>query len=286
MADARPNPTLRNLRLRQKIRSIRLEQGKRIEDVAEAAGLSASALSRMENGSRKILPRAVRLLAEPLNLTEAQKNELILLAKEAEQHGWWTEYGQAVPKWFDSYVGLEAAADSIRVYENELVHGLLQTPEYARAVYLAAQPHLPEEERERYIDLRIARQEILTGPHTPDLWFIFNEAVIRRVVGGPKVMRGQLARLLEVGEAPHIRIQVLPYDIGAHAAMDGRFVLLTLPEHTAPDLVYIEYSYGSLYLDRKDDLKRYSWMFEQLRADALAPSATLSLIQKVMKELP
>src|SRR5690606_36131231 len=192
----------------------------------------------------------------------------------------------AVPKWFDSYVGLEAAADSIRVYENELVHGLLQTPEYARAVYLAAQPHLPEEERERYIDLRIARQEILTGPHTPDLWFIFNEAVIRRVVGGPKVMRGQLARLLEVGEAPHIRIQVLPYDIGAHAAMDGRFVLLTLPEHTAPDLVYIEYSYGSLYLDRKDDLKRYSWMFEQLRADALAPSATLSLIQKVMKELP
>src|SRR5690606_28723287 len=193
MADARPNPTLRNLRLRQKIRSIRLEQGKRIEDVAEAAGLSASALSRMENGSRKILPRAVRLLAEPLNLTEAQKNELILLAKEAEQHGWWTEYGQAVPKWFDSYVGLEAAADSIRVYENELVHGLLQTPEYARAVYLAAQPHLPEEERERYIDLRIARQEILTGPHTPDLWFIFNEAVIRRVVGGPKVMRGQLA---------------------------------------------------------------------------------------------
>lgn len=136
MADARPNPTLRNLRLRQRLRSIRLEQGKRIEDVAEAAGLSPSALSRMENGNRKILPRTIRLLAEPLNLTEAQKNELITLAKEAEQHGWWTEYGQAVPQWFDSYVGLEAAADSIRVYENELVHGLLQTPEYARAVYL------------------------------------------------------------------------------------------------------------------------------------------------------
>ncbi|MDA8371404.1 MAG: helix-turn-helix transcriptional regulator [Nocardiopsaceae bacterium] len=284
MPNTRPNPTLRNLKLREKLRSLRLEQGKRIEDIAESVGLSVSALSRMENGDRKILPRTVRLLAEPLNLTNAQKNELITLAKEAEQHGWWTEYGQAVPKWFDSYVGLEAAADSIRTYENELVHGLLQTPEYARAVYLAAQPHLSEEERERYIELRMARQEVLTSTECPDLWFILNEAVIRRVVGGPAVMRDQLTRILQTAEAPNVRIQVLPYSIGAHAAMDGRFVLLTLPEHTAPDLVYIEYSYGSLYLDRKDDLKRYSWMFEQLRADALAPSTSSSLIRQVMKE--
>lgn len=285
MPNARPNPTLRSLRLRERLRSLRLEQGKRIEDVAEAVGLSVSALSRMENGDRKILPRTVRLLAEPLGLTEKQKNELITLAKEAEQHGWWAEYGQAVPKWFDSYVGFEAAADSIRVYENELVHGLLQTPEYARAVYLAAQPHLHEEERERHIALRIARQEILTGLDAPELSIVLNEAVIQRAVGGSEVMYGQLAHILETSELPNVRIQVLPNRIGAHAAMDGRFVLLTLPDRTAPDLVYIDYIFGSLYLDKKDDVKRYSWVFEQLRADALAPSETSSLIRQVMKEL-
>lgn len=285
MPSGRPNPTLRSLRLRERLRSLRQEQNRSIEGVAEAVGLSTSALSRMENGDRKILPRTVRLLAEPLGITGEQRDELVTLAKEAEQHGWWTAYGEAVPKWFDFYVGLEAAADSIRVYENELVHGLLQTPEYARAVYLAAQPNLPTEERERHIELRMARQEILCGSDAPELWIIFNEAVIRRLVGGREVMHGQLARILEISELPHVKIQILPNNIGAHAAMDGRFVLLTLPERTAPDLVYIDYIFGSLYLDKKDDLKHYSWVFEQLRADALAPSETSSLIRQVMKEL-
>lgn len=285
MPSGRLNPTLRSLRLRERLRSLRLEQGRRIEDVADAVGLSTSALSRMENGDRKILPRTVRLLAEPLGITGVQRDELITLAKEAEQHGWWTAYGEAVPKWFDSYVGLEAAADSIRVYENELVHGLLQTPEYARAVFQAAQPNLPEDERERHIELRVARQEHLHGSDAPELWIIFTESVIRRLVGGAGVMRDQLARILQVSELPHVKIQVLPNNIGAHAAMDGRFVLLTLPERTAPDLAYIEYIFGSLYLDKTDDLKRYSWVFDQLRADALAPRETTSLIHQVMKEL-
>jgi transcriptional regulator with XRE-family HTH domain len=285
MTAQRPNPTLRSLRLREMLRSLRQEQGKRIEDVAGATGLSTSALSRMETGERKILPRTVRLLAQEYSLTASQRDDLVALAKEAEQHGWWSAYGEAVPEWFESYVGLEAAAESIRVYENELVHGLFQTPEYARELFAVAQPDLSDEERERRVELRIDRQHALQGENAPDVWAILNEAVIHRKVGGSEAMQRQMEHLLEVAELPNVKLQVLPFSLGAHAAMDGRFTLLTLPQRQAPDLAYIEYIFGSLYLDKKVDIKRYSWVFDQLRADALAPRESSALIDRARKEL-
>ncbi|MFF4414902.1 DUF5753 domain-containing protein [Streptosporangium sp. NPDC001559] len=218
-------------------------------------------------------------------LREGAKYEaLVQLAKQAKEQGWWHAYSDVIPQWFQVYVGLEAEASSLRNYEPELVHGLLQTEEYARAVYQAARMTDAPDEIERHVSLRMARQGVITRSGRPmHLWTIMNEASLRRRVGGARVMKEQLRHLTDISAQPNVTIQVLPYAIGAHAAMLGSFAILAFSEG-AGEVAYLEYMTGSLYLEKPEELRAYTLTYDHLRASALDPRDSIDVIAKLAKE--
>jgi hypothetical protein len=209
-----------------------------------------------------------------------RREALLTLARQARERGWWQAYGPAVPDWFQVYVGLEAGASSIRVYESELVHGLLQTADYYRAFLGAAPAAAGADQAERKIEVRLARQERLADADPPQYQAVLNEAVIRRVVGGTSVMRAQLARITDLAALPHVSVQVLPFSAGVHPAMEGAFRILGFPEPSDPDVVYLENQAGSLYLEEPAETSRYAQMFTHLTAQALDPGQSLRMITR------
>jgi transcriptional regulator with XRE-family HTH domain len=277
----RPSPTVRGRRLRYELRRLREERGMTIEQVsARSAGdWTASAISRWETGDRRIRPVDLRALLDIYDVQGGERDVLLLLAREARQRGWWQPYsGDAIPAWFEVYLGLEAEASVIHEYAAELVPGLLQTQEYYRAFMKAAPAVGDGEAIERKLAVRAARQERLTADDAPDVWVVLNEAVIRREVGGANVMRQQLEHIAELAERPHINVQVLHFRSGAHPAMDGAFSILSFPEAADPDVIYLESQTGSLYLERAPEVERYRAMFSHLMASAVGPDESRSLI--------
>ncbi|MFC7648662.1 DUF5753 domain-containing protein [Streptosporangium lutulentum] len=218
-------------------------------------------------------------------LREGAKYEaLVQLAKQARERGWWHAYSDVIPQWFQVYVGLEAEASSLRNYEPELVHGLLQTEDYARAVYQAARVMDAPDEIERHVSLRMARQDVITRSEQPmHFWAIMNEAALRRRVGGACVMKDQLRHLVEVSAQPNVTLQVLPYGIGAHAAMLGSFAILSFSEG-ASEVAYLEYMTGSLYLEKPEEVRAYTLTYDHLRASALDPRDSIAMVAKLVKE--
>lgn len=210
---------------------------------------------------------------------------LLILARESRSRGWWHQYGDAVPDWFEVYVGLEAEAANVFSYDSEFVPGLLQTPEYARAIHRADLVAATDDEIERLVQVRMARQDLLASDDRPEIWLVLNEAVIRRLVGGRDVMRQQLRRIVEAMDRPNVTLQVIPFAAGAHPSMDGSFTLLGFPTPTDPDVVYIEYQTGAIYLEKQDEVKRYRLMFDHLRASALPVEASRGLIVGIADEL-
>ncbi|WP_440071822.1 DUF5753 domain-containing protein [Streptosporangium sp. OZ121] len=189
-----------------------------------------------------------------------------------------------MPDWFEAYVGLESEATFLRVYEVEFVPGLLQTESYIRAVYRAGLIGAEDEDIEQRIAVRLARQQLLTSPEAPHLWAVVNEAAIRRMVGGPETVREQLLRLVAASDLRSVTLQVLPFSIGAHAAMDSPFHVLGFGSDD-PDVVYIEYTTGTLYLEKTPEVGRYALMFDHLRAAALPVEASRTLIAKIAAEI-
>src|SRR5258708_25490213 len=249
----RPSPTVRGRRLRYELRRLREEPSLTIEEVAEQSGgdWTPSAISRWETGDRRIRPADLRVLLDVYDVHGDQRDVLLTLAREARQRGWWQSYrSDAVPEWFQVYLGLEAEAASIHEYDAELIPGLLQTADYYRAFMRTAPAAGDEEAIERKVAVRAARQERLTAADAPEFWAVLNEAAIRRVVGGAEVMRGQLVHIAEMAERQRISVQVLPFKVGAHPAMDGSFIILGFPEAPDPDVVYLESQTGSLYLEK------------------------------------
>ena len=283
----RPSPTVRRRRLRYELRRLRNEHGLTIEQVQEQSGgdIKAPSISRWENGERSVRPTDLRLLLDIYDVQGERRETLLTLSRQAKERGWWQSYGSAIPEWFQVYVGLEAEASSVRVYESELVHGLLQTPDYYRAFLRAARAAADEDEAERKIEVRLARQERLTGDDPPDYWAVLNEAVIRRVVGGADVMRKQLDHIAEIAKLPHVNVQVLPFGAGVHPAMDGSFEILGFPEPTDPAVVYLENQAGSLYLEEEAEIDRYERMFSHLIAKALDPEESRRMIARVARDL-
>jgi transcriptional regulator with XRE-family HTH domain len=265
---------------------LREERELTIEQLIELAGgdWSASTISRWETGDRRIRPIDLRVLLDIYEVQGEQREALLTLAREARQKGWWHSHAAAIPGWFEVFIGLESEAASIRVYEAELVHGLLQTPDYYRAFLRAAPAAATRDEIERMIAVRTARQERLTGDEPPEYWAVFNEAVIRRAVGGDETMRAQLEHVVEMAALPHVQVQVLPYGAGAHPAMDGSFKILGFPDDD-PSVVYLENQTGSLYLETTPEIERYTLMFHHLIAKALDPDESRALIAKVAAEL-
>jgi transcriptional regulator with XRE-family HTH domain len=281
------SPTVKRRRLAAELRRRRDEAGMTIEEVADQLEWSAAKISRIENSRVSVLPRDVKFLLRTYGAEEGTEEweALLVLSRESRQKGWWNAHGDAIPEWFATYVGLEADATTMRTYESEVVPGLLQTEDYARAVHEATMLTATEEEIEKQVAVRMARQDRLTAANTPQIWVVINEAVIRRIVGGAEVMCAQLVALAEASGRPNLTLQVLPFSVGAHAGMDGAFMILGFPEPTDPDVVYVHYYAGTLYLEKPQESERYTLMFDHLRAAALPVSQSRDLIVRVADEL-
>jgi len=256
------------------------------EDAGWEIRSSESKISRMELGRVGFKERDVADLLNLYGLDDAEERErLLALAKDANNPGWWHRYGDVLPSWFQSYLGLEAAAERIRTYETQFVPGLLQTVDYARAVVRIGQVTLKPEEIERRVELRMDRQRIITRPRPVRLWAVLDEAVLRRPVGGPKVLRGQIEALIELSERQNITLQVIPFSAGGHAATGGAFSLLRFPERDMSDVVYIEHMTSALYLDKRDDLDIYATAMDSLCVEADPPNKTADILADVLRSL-
>ena len=247
---------------------------------------SGSKISRLELGRVSFKERDVVDLLELYGVTDmTERDQLIGLAREANSPAWWQKYSDVVPDWFQIYVGLEEAAELIRVYEVQFVPGLLQTAEYARAVVRQGQPAAPADEVERRVALRTRRQQLLGRPRPPRLWAVVDEGALRRPMGGRDVMRGQVERLMAAAREPNVTLQVLPFTFGGHAAEGGAFTIMRFPEADMGDIVYIEQLTGALYLDKREDVERYSEVMERLSVKATSPDRTQGILAAILKEL-
>lgn len=280
------SPTIRRRRLGLELRRLRERAGYSVEEMAEHLECSQSKVRRIEIGRVPVRQRDLRDLLDYYGVAEQDREPLLALARESKKKGWWHTYGDAVPDWFQTYVGLEAEASDLRNYKAELVPGLLQIEPYARAIHEAVLADDTDEEIARLVDVRMARQGLLTREENPPrLWAILNEAVLWRLVGGRGVMREQLHHLTEMAKPANVTIQVLPFDAGAHASMVGSFMILGFPDQHDPDVVFVEHHTGSLYLERAIEVDRYTLDFDHVRATALSPKDSLALIASVDKEL-
>ncbi len=277
----RRSPTVRRRRLGAELRKHREEAGVTIESVAERLHCSTSKVSRIETGHTSATPRDVRAMLDIYGIDGAESNELVQISREARQKGWWHPYSTVLT---GAYVGLEAEANSVRAYEQQVVPGLLQTEEYARAMIRSARPDISNEEVERRVRVRIERQSLLMQDDPIDLWMVLDEAVLSRPVGGDVVMRSQIQHLVETAELPNVTLQILPFSAGAHAGMDGTFTILDFPEPTDTDVVYAENATGGLFLEKADELRKYVFIFDHIRAAALRPEESVSLLADLAKE--
>lgn len=277
-------PTVRRRRLGTELRKLREAKSYKLEEVAAALGVAPSTLSRIETGKAPTKSAYLSQMLEMYGVGDpAQRQVLVDMAREGHRKGWWAAYDDVLPSGFDIYVGLEAETAGIRSYEISVVHGLLQTMDYARAVLNELNPRQTPEQIERQVELRMARQARLEEDPPLDLWVIHDEAVIRRTVGGSAVMTGQLEHLLEMGASPGMTLQVLPFDTGAHAGLGGPFTILEFPERTDSQVAYVESVAGFIYLEKDREVRARSDAFDRLRAAALSPAASAELISGCMR---
>ncbi|MDX3326032.1 helix-turn-helix transcriptional regulator [Streptomyces sp. ME02-6979-3A] len=271
------NPTVRRRRLGQELRRLREIKGMTAEEVAERLLVSQSKISRLENGRRSISQRDVRDLCGVYEVEDHRVvDSLMQMAKDSRQQGWWHAFGD-IP--YSVYIGLETDAASLRVYESLIVPGLLQTREYAQAVIEGMWPEATPSEIDKRIQIRLKRQDRLTDPVNPlRFWAVIDEALLRRIVGNPHTMRAQLLHLAELSELPHVTLQVLPYDVGAHPGMYGKFAILEFQEAMDASVVYLEGVTSDLYLEKANDVQSYAVMYEHLRAKALSAEQSREFI--------
>lgn len=278
-------PTIRRWQLGQELRTYREAASVTLRSAAAEIEVQAATLSKIEGGKQAIRGTYIKLLSPMYGIPDDERARLLALAEEANQPGWWVTYGKLVPDWFKLFLGYEADASDLRTYEGELVPGVLQTADYARAVALANRPTSTDSELDRQIELRRARQQRLTSDDPPDVHAVLNEAVLLRHVGGPAVMGQQLRHLAELAELPHVTVQVLPFTAGAHPAMTAPFLMLGFEAEPRMNTVYLENGRGSLYLEKPSDLDRYTAMFAQLCELALAPKESGELMVRVAANL-
>ncbi|MFB7594890.1 helix-turn-helix domain-containing protein [Streptomyces sp. NPDC056160] len=276
--------TTRRRQLGATLRKLRARKGMTLEEAGRLVGVSKATVSRYETQAGPVKWIVVDALCREYGATDAEREAVVRLAKDAKQQGWWSSFADSIPESMNLLLTLEDEA----VHENHFscvyVPGLLQTRAYTTALQKANEIRLDPAEIERLVDIRMKRQEILTRPKPLRMWAILDESVIRRVVGSAEIMKEQLDRLLEANESSHIRLQVLPFSKGAHAAALGSFVIIGGTESPL-DVAYVDFHTGSLFLEKDEELERYRLAFEYLRAQALDVEASSAMIQRARKEL-
>jgi Domain of unknown function (DUF5753)/Helix-turn-helix domain len=278
-------PTVRRMLVGAQLRRLRTEKGLSRDQAGEAIRASEWKIHRLENGQVGFKDRDIVDLLRFYGVTDpGEVADFLVLTREANEPGWWSGYGDVLPQWFRAYVDLESAATLIRTYEGQLVPGLLQTEDYMRAVVGGAHLDDPPGEAEQRVQLRLGRQALLERADAPRLWAVVDEAALRRPVGGAKVMRAQLERLIEATRLPNITLQVLPLDAGAHPAMVGAFSILRFGEPDLPDVVYVEHLTSALYLSKREDVDQYLHVMESISVSSAAPDKTAEIVGKILAE--
>jgi transcriptional regulator with XRE-family HTH domain len=272
---------------------LRMLLGGQLRRLREAAGISAekagyeirasrSKISRMETGRVGFKARDIEDLLTLYGVEEERQRERVLaLARRSREPEWWTRYHDILPDWFETYLGLESAATSIRSFENQFVPGLFQTEAYARAVTRLGHQTASAQEIERRVGLRVKRQELLARRQPPRVWAVMDEAVLRRPIGGAAVMRTQLGELTRAARVPNVTLQVVPFARGGHAAASGSFSILRFEERDLPDVVYMEQLTSAVYLDQRPDVEHYLEVVDQLSGEALTPADTIRFIEQI-----
>jgi len=277
------NPTVRRRRLGQELRRLRELKGMTAEEVAERLLVSQSKISRLENGRRSISQRDVRDLCGVYEVDDHRiVDSLMQMAKDSRQQGWWHSFGD-IP--YSVYIGLETDAASLRVYDPQVVPGLLQTRPYAESLIAGALPETAPGDIDKRVQVRLKRQERISAPDNPlRLWTVLDEAALRRTVGNRSLMRDQLEHLVEQSQLPHVTVQVIPFDMGAHPGLNGQYAILEFPDAADSSVVYIEGVTSDLYLEKANDVQKYSVMYEHLRAQALNVEQSRQFIADIAKE--
>jgi len=279
-------PTVRRLQLGARLRNLRLAKGVTRDKAGYEIRASESKISRMELGRVSFKERDVVDLLKLYGVEDpAEQDRLLTLAREANTPGWWHSYGDVLSTWFQNYLDLEQAAELIRTYEIQFVPGLLQTDAYARAVIMLGHGGATPEEIDRRADLRMARKQMLQRHESPRLWAVLDEAVLRRPIGGKEVLREQIESLLAMCEQPSVRLQVIPFESGGHAAAGGAFTILRFPYPDMPDVVYLEHLTSGLYLDKREDVDHYAAAMGRLTIEAEPPARTPELLHKALRDL-
>lgn len=229
-------------------------------------GISRAKLFKLEAGKHAAKPQDITVLCARYGVSAKVTSTLQALALATQDASWWHVYGEdAVPEWFSLFMDLEPVATTIRQYEAEYVPGLLQTRDYAWAIYRAARPDAEDAEIERRVAVRMERQKILDRARPPQLHAVLNEAVVLRTVGGAEVMAAQLAALRTAAGRPEITIDVLALGAGAHAAMNGSFAILDFPDpEQDPSMAYVETAISAAYLQKPAELDRYDAIFTKI----------------------
>lgn len=275
------SPTVRRRRLSLALREIRVGTGLTAVEAAKRLEWDPSKVSRMERNDWK-LPNVndIRLLLDLYEVSDQRQREaLITLARESRQRGWWADYQDVFRSGLPDF---EAGASAIRTYEALLMPGLLQTADYASAVWRAGQVQ-EEAVVQRSVAARLARQEILERDDPPSLLALIDEAAIQKLVGGEAIMAAQVRHLIEMAARPSVTIQIVPHEVGAHAAMLGPFTILDFPED--PSLVYLETATDSLWLEKPDEYQRYSLIFSHVMTSALPPEESLRRMESQVDQL-
>ena len=277
------NPAVLRILLGAQLR--RLREGRRItlEEAGNVIRASHSKMSRLESGRVAFKDRDIVDLFIHYGVTDrAQIETLRVVATRANSRGWWHDYADILPAWFEEYISLEEAAARIRGYEVQFVPGLLQTEEYARAVTLLAYSN--PKEISRRVSLRMARQARLSGADPVSLGMVLDEAALMRPIGGSSVMRAQLKHLIEMSQRPNVTIQILPFKVGGHAAAGGPFSVLHFAESDLSDIVYLEQLATAQYHEKADIVGKYLAVMERLRVEAATPADSTKRLRAILSE--
>ena len=282
----RGGPTVLRMLLGIQLRRFREASGVTPDEAGYEIRASRSKISRMENGRVGFKDRDVADLLTLYGVADIQvRAGLLSLARQANAQSWWAGYSDLLADWFQGYLGLEEAASLIGAYELQFVHGLLQTTDYARAVFMIGRKRAPAETIERLVSVRMQRQRLLTAPAPPRLWAVMDETALRRPIGGREVMRAQLKHLVAAAELPNVTLQLLPLRRGGHAAGGGSFTILQFAEPDLPDAVYIEQLTSASYLEKREDVDYYCQVMDLLGTQAETPAATVKALARAIRTI-
>lgn len=281
----RGSPTARRIVLGAQLRRLREAAEISPAEAAYAIRGTNSKISRMELGKVSFKERDVADLLTMYGVTDPiEREEFLKLVGESNEPGWWQRFADSMPHWFQDFVGLEESTSRIQAYELQFVPGLLQTEEYALAVSSGGHPAVADTDARHRVALRLKRQKLLNRPDAPQFWAVIDESVLHRPIGGREVLRGQIDHLLEVTKQRNITLQVVPFELSGYAA-EGSFTILRFGEPELPDVVYLEHLNGALYLDKLDEIERYSRVLDRLVVDAKTPEQSRQLLLKIRAQL-